>query len=493
MAPGGAKMDGGFQEEPWQKPLWQPFDVEIEQSVLGTLLAFNSGMALVRDFLRADHFNEAPHRLIFEVIESLTAAGKPATPMSIRPFIADHQVAAGMTVSQYLARLASEALGLQSLRDHALIVRDLAGRRALADVAYDLTEAVPRDLKELGAKAIENIDALMSEHADRGSRGMSMSDVMSESVEGMAQAYANKGRIMGLRTGLTDLDRKLHGFDRGSLVVLGGRPGMGKSALATCWSRVLAEHGHIGIVFSLEMTGKEQGDRMISDFLFGNGPATYRSLSSGHFEERTFKRITDAADHIRSLPLRVEPQGGQSFGQIAARARLAKNRGGLDFIVVDHLQIIKVSSKYQNRVHQIGEITAGFKALAKELDIVVILLSQLSRALESREDKRPTLNDLRESGDIEQDADVVIMAYRPTYYLQRREPTTGTADHAAWQTSCFRAENRLELLIEKQRGGPTGTVEVFCNIGCNAVRDLDPHEVAATAYYPVNQEELVFQ
>jgi replicative DNA helicase len=465
-------------------PEWAPISIENEQAVLGTLLQNNSGMALIRDFIRVDHFYDPCHRLIFECIESLTAMGKVASPLSIKPFISDHQVTDGMTVSQYVARLAGAALPVSMLKDHAQIVRDLGLRRALMDVAYDITEPVPRDIRELAGKAVEDIDAVLSEQASHGSKGVSMGETMAESVDNMANAFKNNGRIMGLCTGLSALDRKLHGFDRGNLIVLGGRPGMGKSALATCWSRQLAERGYKGISFSLEMTAREQGDRMIADALFNNGPVTYRSLSSGHFDEPTFLRVTDIAKAIASLPLRIEPQGGQSFAQIAARARMAKNREGLDFAVIDHLQIVKSLSRHQNRVRELGEITSGLKALAKELDIVVILLSQLSRALESREDKRPTLNDLRESGDIEQDADVVIMAFRESYYLERREPPPGTPEHAVWQTSVVRARNKLELLVEKQRGGPTGTVEVFCNIGCNAVRDLDEHETTPTAAIP---------
>lgn len=463
------------------EPEWAPISIENEQAVLGTLLVNNDAISRIRDFLRIEHFHEPIHRLVFECIEQLTAAGKPASPLSMRPFIQDHQVTPGMTVSQYLARLASDALPVAMIRDHALIVRDLASRRVLMDVAYDLLEPAPRDVRQLSTKAIELIDEVISEQSVAGTRGMEMAEVMTRTVDTMAKAYENNGAIMGLTTGLTKLDRKLHGLNPGQLVVLGGRPGMGKSAVAIHVATHMAQRGKQGIFFSLEMTDTEIGARQTSDALFNSGPITYRQLSAGHFDEPGFQRITEAARALASIPLRIEPAGGQTLPQIAARARQAKNRGGLAYIVIDHLQIVRASNRYQNKVHQIGELTAGFKALAKELDIVVILLSQLSRALESREDKRPTLNDLRESGDIEQDADVVIMAYRPSYYLERRIPDAGTPDHAVWQTATLRAENRLELLIEKQRGGPTGTVEVFCNIGCNAIRDLDEREVLATA------------
>lgn len=484
------------EQEPWQKPVWNPFDVQIEQAILGTLLVYNSGMEIVRPFLRAEHFNEAPHRLIYEIMETLTSMGKPATPMSIKPFIQDHQVTAGMTVSQYIARLASEALGLPMLKDHAMIVRDLALRRGLMDVAWSLEEPLPKDIKAVATEALDAIDSILNEHStSHGRRQSSMQEVMLATIGGMATAYQNGGRIMGMKTNLSVLDRKLHGLKRGQLIVVGGRPGMGKSALACSWARQFGLEGKKGIFFSLEMSKAEIGERMAADHLFNSGPVTFSSLSGGRFNDATFNRVMEARERLENLPLYVEDEGGQTIGQISARARLVKNTEGLDYLIVDHLQIIRTPSngnKFSNRVREIGEITSSLKALAKNLDIVVILLSQLSRALESREDKRPTLNDLRESGDIEQDADVVIMVFRESYYLERRQPAVGTPEHAVWQTACLRAANKLELIVEKQRGGPTGTVDVFCNIGCNALRDLDEHEILPTAAAPRQDDEARF-
>lgn len=463
---------------------WQPINMEAEQGILGAIFVNNSALGTVSDILQPEHFGEAVHAHIFTVCSQLIGAGKLASPTTLKSFIEDHHVTDGMTVSQYLARLAAGATTIVNARDYAQIVRDLAKRRDLMDVGYRLQQMVPGDALELASGAIEEIDAVVADLSNSATRGVSAAGMMAGAIDAAARAYQAEGRIIGIPSGLSKLDRKLLGFTRGDLVVMAGRPGMGKSALMVTMARTMAEKGYRNIIISQEMGDASLGQRMIADKLFNSGPVPYFAFRSGRFDEAAFKRITEAGEDLSKLPLRIEPQPAQTVSQIAAKARQAKRRGGLDVLWIDHLQIIKASGKYQNRVHQIGEITGALKALAKELDIVVILLSQLSRALESREDKRPQMSDLRDSGDIEQDADVILMLFRERYYLERREPTHGSAEHAVWQTQMFRTENKLELAIEKQRAGPTGMVEVFCNIGCNAVRDLDEHEIQPTAALP---------
>jgi len=243
------------------------------------------------------------------------------------------------------------------------------------------------------------------------------------------------------------------------------------SAFALSISRNMAWAGHHGVFYSLEMGDIELSQRMISDEMFDEGRMTYWQIRSGRFHESVFLRIREAADRLSGLPLVIEQQPGLSVSQISARARQRKRRGKLDFIVVDHLGLIASSGRYSgSRVNEIGEMTASLKGLAKELDCAVFVLSQLNRAVEAREDKRPRMADLRESGSIEQDADVVIMLYRKAYYLERSEPPVGSAEHLVWQKELEGCHNELLLLVEKQRAGPVGSIKVFCDIGSNAIR-----------------------
>lgn len=473
---------------------WEPISIESEQGILGAILINNAALNFVADVLVPDHFGEPLHGYIFDACQKLIAAGKLASPVTLKQFIPDQMIMEGMTTNRYLARLAAEATTIINARDYAITIRDLAKRRELMLLADRIREPVPYDVLDLASSAIEQIDTIVSDLSNSATRGVSAGGMMAGAVDAAARAYQAEGRILGIPTGLTKLDRKLLGFTKGDLIIMAGRPGSGKSALMVTISRHMAEQGHKGILFSQEMSEVALGQRMIADWLFNSGPVNYFNFRSGRFDERTFARVTEAAEAIGRLPLRIEPAPAQTMSQIAAKARQAKRRAGLDFLFVDHLQIMQMSAKYQSRNDQIGEVTAGAKALAKELDIAVFLLCQLNRAVETRENKRPMMSDLRESGNIEQDADVVIMVYREMYYLERREPPSGTAEHAVWQTACYRAQNKLELLVEKQRAGPTGTVEVFCNIGCNAVRDLDEHEIIPTAALPgaVDAEPILF-
>lgn len=459
---------------------WHPVSIEMEQSVLGSILNDNENLIKLHGIVKKDHFWEALHRDLFEAMEALIHNGKPATVRSLKVALSDDMISEGVTTSQYLAMLEQDALPFEIVLDDAKTLRDLAARRQMMDVARAVMQPKSEDVLKLAGAVIESFDQIVAEQATPSSRSSTIATTMARSVEAIAHAYQNEGRIIGMTTGIQKLDRKLLGFHRGDLIVMAGRPGMGKSALAVCNARRMAEAGHRGIIFSQEMGDVALGQRMLADKMFDQGPVNYFAFRSGKFAEALFPRVQAAAEELAQLPLTIEPQSSQTVSQIAARARQAKRRTGLDFIIVDHLQITKPSKQYQNRVHQIGEITSGLKALAKDLDIAVILLSQLSRTVESREDKRPMMSDLRDSGDIEQDADVVIMLYRAMYYLERREPPMGSAEHAAWQTEVLRNTNKLELLVEKQRAGPTGTVEVFCNIGANAVRDLAEGEFEAT-------------
>lgn len=459
--------------EPAKKPVWQAHSIEAEQGLLGALLLYNKAVPLVADTLRAEHFFEPLHGEIYQIVLNLTNAGKVASPTTIRIFMAaEAEVAPGMTAARYLANLAAGATTIINARDYAEIIRDMFYRRVMRDIGNELAVEMPGDTMKLAADSIEALDSIIAEGSQYRSREVSMHEAAAMAVDATATAYQNDGAIQGLPWGLREIDSRTDGLHAGDLIVLAGRPGMGKTAMACSVIRNLVRAGHAGTIFSLEMEGVPLAHRLIADEMFDSSPLHYTKMRSGRMDEAVFHRYTEAALRTREWPLRIDTQPGMTFSQIAARARRAKRSRNIKWIAVDHLHLMKTLG--QNKVTELGEITSGFKSLAKELEIPVLLLSQMNRQVEAREDKRPTLSDLRFSGDIEQDADVIVMLYREAYYEAKKEPDArpDSEEYASWQIKMQRCLNRLDAIIEKQRQGPTGTVKLYCNIGCNAVRDL---------------------
>lgn len=458
-------------------PKWVPYSIESEQALLGAIFVNNDAMSFVSDFLRKEHFYEPLHADMYEIAERLIGLGKPFTPISIMAFLPDGLVAEDMSIKQYVARVAAEATTIINARDYGYNIRDLALHRKSMHIGAQLEEAVPRDVGQMAAEAIDALDEVVSEAAQDYERPMDMKAAMSAAVDASAKAYQQEGDVIGMSWGLTGLDQKTLGLHAGDLIIMAGRPGMGKTALAMGVARNLSTAGYIGMMFSLEMGAVPLAHRMIADELFDNGPIAYTTLRSGRFEESHWeKRILPAAKKMASLPLQIETKGSINVSQIAAKARRYKRQKGLHYIIIDYLQLVKGTDRYDgNRVLEIGEITASLKRLAKELAVPIILLSQLNRMVEAREDKRPTMADLRESGNIEQDADLIIMLYREAYYLERSMPKNAGPDseeYARWQIRMQKHANLLDAIIEKQRQGPIGTVKLYCGIAFNAVRNL---------------------
>ena len=453
-----------------------PHNIEAEQSVLGAILVNNDAFYRVSDFLRAEHFFEPVHQAIFDTSASLIRAGKVATPVTLKTFLPADTDLGGMTVGQYLARLAAEATTIINAHDYGRTIYDLALRRDLIGIGTDMVNVAYDAPVDFAPKAqIEDAERRLYELAesDRYDGGFQrFSQALAVAVNMAAAAYQRDGKLSGISTGLRDLDMRMGGLQHSDLIILAGRPGMGKTALATniaynvakaYRSETLADgtnktvNGGVVGFFSCEMSAEQLATRILAE----QTGISSASIRRGGITERDFDKIRDYAIELQSLPLYVDETGGLSIAQLCARARRLKRQKGLDLIIVDYIQLLQGSGKRSdNRVQEVTEITTSLKALAKELNVPVIGLSQLSRQVESRDDKRPQLADLRESGSIEQDADVVMFVYREEYYLQNKEPRPGTPEHEKWTTEMDLVHGKAEVIIAKQRHGPTGTVDL---------------------------------
>ena len=453
---------------------WQPFSIETEQEVLGALLTNNTVFEAVQDVLDAGHFFEVIHGQIYEIATTLIKMGKKASPVTVKTFLpSDHDIG-GMTVSQYLARLVANATTIVNARDFANTIRDLADRRLIAEVAKSLDPKTAIDAAELAAWGVEMLDQVVAQRSQTGAPAVTLKQSLARSVDAAANAYQSDGKLTGLSYGYSELDHKTLGAQNGELIVIAGRPGMGKTALGLGVTRNMGHAKKIGMFVSLEMGDVALTQRMISDEMYDRQKLSYWQIRSGRFHEKDFEAMTEAVHRLEELPIKIEQQPQLTVAQIGARARQMKRRGGLNFVVVDHLGLVKASDRYAgSKVNETGETTGTLKALAKELDIPVFLLAQINRGVESRDDKRPTLADLRHSGDIEQDADTVMFLYREAYYLGLKEPRPGTPEFDIWTMDMERCWDQVEILVAKQRSGPTGTIKLVCDIAHNAIRD--PH------------------
>ena len=454
-----------------------PHNIEAEQALLGAILVNNDAFYRVSDFLEPKHFFEPIHHTIYETSGSLIRMGKVATPVTLKTFLPAETDIGGMTVGQYLARLAAEATTIINAQDYGRTVYELSLRRDLIGIGEDMVNVAYEAPVDFAPRAqIEDAERRLYELAESGRYDggfQRFAQAMKVALDMAANAYQRDGKLSGIATGLRDLDSKMGGLQRSDLIIVAGRPGMGKTALATNIAYNIAKahraevqadgtmksvNGGIVGFFSCEISAEQLATRILAE--------QTRIASSlfrrGGINQDEFEKIRDYTIELEHLPLYVDETGGLSISQLTARARRLKRQKGLDLIVVDYIQLLQGSGKRgnDNRVQEVTEITTSLKALAKELNIPVIALSQLSRQVESRDDKHPQLSDLRESGSIEQDADVVLFVYREEYYLQNKEPKPGTPEHEKWQTEMDLALGKAEVIIAKQRHGPTGTVRL---------------------------------
>ena len=453
--------------------------IECEQGLLGCILLHGDVMSKLEGLIEPEYFFEPIHQRMYHVCQQLFRAGKMPNPLLLgQLFPANSEMQPNMTMRQYIARVASEAMPISFAADYARLVRDHYDRRSILDIAHTLIRDKPEDITAHASAAIDVLAQIIAEREPQNTAGVGAEASVSSAIDNAADAYQRDGAITGLSYGLSDLDRKTLGAQPGELILIAGRPSSGKTALVTGFARTFAKGGRPGTMWSLEMGHVSLMQRILSDEMYEGGAVTYHSMRAGRFKATDFTRMTEAGRAVAGWPLRIEQPASASVPQIAAAARQMKRKGLLDWMIIDHGGYLKLPGR-QNRVDEIGEATKGLKGLARELGIPIFLLWQLSRSVEARDDKRPGLSDMRSSGNLEEDADVVMMLYRESYYLERKEPKVHTPDHVAWQEKMLAAENKLDLLIEKQRSGPIGTVKLFCDIANNAIRNAGFERVEA--------------
>ena len=457
-----------------------PHNIEAEQALLGALLFDNAAFERLSDQLQPQHFYEPFHARLFAAIADYILKGMLAEPIVLVDRFRNDPAVEELGGLRYLADLVDRAPPAGNAPEYGRAIYDLALRRELIRIGGDISigAASPED----GLSARDQIEAAeqqlysLAEAGGASTGFVSLAEALRGSVNMAAEAFGRDGGLAGLSTGLIDLDQKLGGLHPSDLLILAGRPSMGKSALAVNIAFNVARNyawepqpdgtrktvnGGIVAFFALEMSAEQLGMRLLAEVSGVSGDR----LRKGEIDASEFGRVRDAAEEISSAPLYIDDTGGLMISKLAARARRMKRQTGLDLIVVDYLQLITGSGARaaEGRVQEVSQITAALKALAKELSVPVLALAQLSRQVEQREDKRPQLSDLRESGSIEQDADAVMFIYRESYYKGRTEPREGTPEHLTWQEDMDHIRNLAEVIIGKQRHGPIGTVKLHFN------------------------------
>ena len=461
-------------EEPFRSP---PQNLEAEQALLGAILSNNEAADRVSNFLTADHFSEGVHARIYEAATTLIRMGKLASAVTLKSHFENDATLKEIGGTAYLGRLAASATTIINAEEYGRTIYELAQRRKLISIGTEVVnEAFEPDIESSARDMIERAEQALYGLAETDKYGkgfQAFGRALTVAIDMASAAYQRDGGLSGISAGLTDLDEKMGGLQSSDLIILAGRPAMGKTALATNIAYHVAKaykaeyqadgsnkvlDGGVVAFFSLEMSSEQLATRIIAE----QSGISSEYIRRGKINEDEFQRLVDVSRELQALPLYIDDTGGLTIAQLASRARRLKRQRGIGLIIVDYLQLLAGSARKasEGRVQEVTEITVGLKALAKELAVPIIALSQLSRQVENRDDKRPQLSDLRESGSIEQDADVVLFVYREEYYLERLMPAEGTPEFQTWQEKMDRAHGKAEVIIGKQRHGPTGTVDL---------------------------------
>ena len=439
-----------------------PNNIESEQSVIGSILLNNEIFDEINLLITSKNFYDPMHQKIFAAIEKLIYSGMLANPITLKNYFENEKDE--LNVPDYLVKITKFSTSSRQAIEYSKLIYDLYVKRELIKISENIIHTAKlNDLDNDGKSIIENFEKSLFDLAEKGSFSSSLvkfDEAMKMTIEMASSAYKNEEGIVGVPTGLTDLDYRLGGLHKSDLLIIAGRPSMGKTALATniafYAAKKIQNDGRKSTIafFSLEMSSEQLSTRILAE----QSRIKSNDIRTGKISEEQFDKFIETSKNISELPLYVDETPAISIAALSNRARRIKRLYGLDMVVVDYIQLMKASNFREGRVQEISEITQGLKALAKELSVPVLALSQLSRAVEHRDDKKPQLSDLRESGSIEQDADVVMFVYREAYYLQGKEPRIATVEHAEWQAKMNDISHLAEIIIGKQRHGPTGNV-----------------------------------
>lgn len=460
-----------------------PHNLDAEQGLLGALLVDNRTIERIGEMLKPQHFFSPAHGRIFETILKMIDRGQEASPVTLKNYFEGDEELKDVGGAAYLADLAANVVSVINARDYAERIYELSLRRELITLGEDVVnESYEHDIDVNANDTIEMAEARLFALAESGEvkgKFITLRDSVLTAIELAEKAFKADGHVTGVTTGLRDMDKKLGGLQNSDLLILAGRPSMGKTALATniaynaarAYAETGGKEGAIVGVFSLEMSADQLAARILADCSEISGD----DIRKGNIKQDDFRTFAAAAQELSQMPLYIDDTPALSIGAVRTRARRLKRQHGLGMLVIDYLQLLRGTGSRQsesNRVQEVSEITRGLKAIAKELNIPVLALSQLSRQVEQREDKRPMLSDLRESGSIEQDADIVMFVYREEYYLSRTEPEVGTEKHMQWQERMDKAHNVGECIVSKNRHGSIGPVRMQFNPNLTRFSDL---------------------
>ena len=458
-----------------------PCNIEAEQAVIASILVSNDIYDEITSILDSQKFFDPIHVKLYETIETLISKGLLANPITLKNYFENNEGLKELGGQEYLIKITKFSTSIKQAIDYANIVQEMHVRRELIKISQSVLDEVSTnsDVGTSGETIIQNTEKSLFDLAERGHFNqsfMKFDSALKQTIDMAKSAYQSEEGLVGVPTGLTDLDSRLGGLHKQDLVIIAGRPSMGKTALATN----IAFHAAKNIekkrskstvaFFSLEMSSEQLSTRILSE----QSRIRSNDIRRGKVSEKEFEQFIETSKNISELPLYIDETPAITIAAISNRSRRIKRLFGLELIVVDYIQLMKSSGKKEyNRVQEISEITQGLKALAKELNVPVLALSQLSRAVEHRDDKKPQLADLRESGSIEQDADIVMFVFRESYYLQNKEPTVGSIEHAEWQTKMNEISHLADIMISKQRHGPTGNVKVEFEAMYTKFKDLE--------------------